>query len=62
MKRIEFEYGTGTMSAMLPDKDVYKRQGVDSAVAVVVAEFEKRSVTFTVNFNTDMEIDGFWMK
>lgn len=38
------------------------KDGVDSAVAVVVAEFEKRSVTFTVNFNTDMEIDGFWMK
>lgn len=38
------------------------KDGVDSAVAVVVAEFEKRSVTYTVSFNTDMEIDGFWMK
>lgn len=38
------------------------KEGVDSAVAVVVAEFEKRSVTYTVSFNTDMEIDGFWMK
>lgn len=36
--------------------------GADTATAVIVASFEKRSVTYTVNFNTDMEIEGFWMK
>ena len=36
--------------------------GEDTAVAVIVAAFEKRSVTYTVSFNADMEIDGFWMK
>lgn len=36
--------------------------GEDTAVAVIVAEFEKRSVTYTVSFNKDMEIEIFWMK
>ena len=37
-------------------------QGTDMAVAVVVAAFEKRNVTYTISFNTDMEIIGLWMK
>lgn len=34
----------------------------DYAVAVVIAEFEKRNVTYTVSFNKEMEIMGFYMK
>lgn len=37
-------------------------QGTDMAVAVVVAAFEKRNVTYTISFNTDMEVVGLWMK
>ena len=37
-------------------------QGTDMAVAVVVASFEKRNVTYTISFNTDMEVIGLWMK
>ena len=37
-------------------------QGEDMAVAVIVVAFEKGSVTYTVSFNTDMEIEGLWMK
>ncbi len=34
----------------------------DSAVAVVVAKYENQSVTFTISFNTDMELIGLYMK
>lgn len=37
-------------------------QGVEYATAVVVASYEKRNVTYTVVFNADMEIDGFYLK
>ena len=37
-------------------------QGTDMAVAVIVASFEKRNVTYTISFNTDMEVIGLWMK
>lgn len=37
-------------------------QGGDMAVVVIVAAFEKGNVTYTVTFNTDMEVDGLWMK
>lgn len=37
-------------------------QGVEYATAVVVASYEKRNVTYTVVFNIDMEIDGFYLK
>lgn len=37
-------------------------QGVEYATAVVVAAYEKRNVTYTVVFNIDMEIDGFYLK
>ncbi len=37
-------------------------QGTDMAVAVIVASFEKRNVTYTISFNTDMEMIGLWMK
>lgn len=36
--------------------------GVDCAVAVVVASFEKGKVTYTVSLNANMEVVGFWMK
>ena len=36
-------------------------QGTDMAVAVIVASFEKRNVTDTISFNTDMEMIGLWM-
>lgn len=37
-------------------------QGVEYATVVVVASYENRNVTYTVVFNTDMEIDGFFLK
>lgn len=37
-------------------------QGVEYATAVVVASYEKRNVTYTVVFNTNMEIDGFYLR
>lgn len=37
-------------------------QGTEYATAVVVAEYENRNVTYTIVFNQDMEIDGFYMK
>lgn len=36
--------------------------GVDYAVAVVVAAFEKGNITYTVSFDAGMEIIGIWMK
>lgn len=36
--------------------------GTEAAVAVVVAVFENRDVTYTISYNTDMEIIGLWMK
>lgn len=37
-------------------------QGVEYATTVVVASYENRNVTYTVVFNTDMKIDGFFLK
>ena len=34
----------------------------DMAIAVVIATFEKRSVTYTITFSTDMEVIGLFMK
>lgn len=34
----------------------------DSAIAVVVAKYENQNVTFTISFNTDMELIGLYMK
>ena len=36
--------------------------GADCAVAVVVASFEKGKLTYTISFDTGMEIIGLWMK
>lgn len=36
--------------------------GKDTAVAVVVAAFEKAKLTYTVSFDMNMEIIGLWMK
>lgn len=36
--------------------------GADIAVVVVVAAFEKCNVTYTISYNTDMELIGLWMK
>ncbi len=36
--------------------------GEDMAVAVIVATFEKRAVTYTITFTEDMLITGFYMK
>ena len=46
-------------SAVVGQQDA---QGTDMAVAVIVAAFEKRNVTYTISYNTDMEIIGLWMK
>lgn len=37
-------------------------RGIEYATAVVIAAYEKRNVTYTVVFNMDMEIDGFYLK
>lgn len=34
----------------------------DSAVAIVVAKYEKQKVTFTITFDTDMKLIGLYMK
>lgn len=34
----------------------------DCAVAVVIAEYENQKVTYTVSFDTDMKVIGFYMK
>ena len=36
--------------------------GSEDAVAVIVAGFEKGNITFTVSFDKDMKMTGFWMK
>ncbi|WP_251205959.1 DUF3887 domain-containing protein [Acetatifactor aquisgranensis] len=38
------------------------KEGTESAVAVVVAAFEKGNLTFTVSFDKEMKMIGFWMK
>lgn len=40
----------------------HSSQGVEYATVVVVASYENRNVTYTVVFNTDMKIDGFFLK
>lgn len=37
-------------------------QSIEYATAVVIAAYEKRNVTYTVVFNMDMEVDGFYLK
>ena len=44
---------------MVGQKD---KDGTDYAVAVIVAAFEKGNVAFTLSYDTDMQIIGFWMK
>ncbi len=50
------EYKSSTVVGQ-KDKD-----GTEYAVAVIVAGFEKGSVTFTVSFDKEMKMIGFWMK
>lgn len=38
------------------------KEGTEYAVAVIVAAFEKGNVTFTVSFDKEMKMIGFWMK
>ena len=49
------EYKSSTVGQK--DKD-----GSEYAVAVIVAGFEKGNITFTVSFDKDMKMTGFWMK
>jgi hypothetical protein len=35
---------------------------VDYAVAVVVAEYEDQTFTYTISFNTDMQLAGLYYK
>ena len=37
-------------------------EGTNYAVAVLVVKFEKGNITYTVNFDTEMQIIGLWMK
>ena len=39
-----------------------KDTGADSAVAVVVAQYANQKVTYTISFDTDMKLIGFYMK
>lgn len=45
--------------SVLGQKDA---EGMDCAVAVVVADFEKGTITYNVSFNQEMQIIGLWMK
>ena len=45
--------------AVVGQKD---QSGADCAVAFAVASFENNKITYTVSFNVDMEIIGFYMK
>ena len=45
--------------AVVGQKD---QSGTDCAVAVAVASFKNSKITYTVSFNADMEIIGFYMK
>ena len=45
--------------AVVGQKD---QSGADCAVVVAVASFENNKITYTVSFNADMEIIGFYMK
>lgn len=47
-------------TAVIGQKD--SSTGEDMAIAIVVATFEKRAVTYTITFNTEMQIIGFYMK
>lgn len=38
------------------------QEGMDCAVAVIVAAFENGNVTFTISYDKDMQIIGLWMK
>ena len=38
------------------------KDGTEYAVAVVIAAFEKGNLTFTVSFDKEMKMHGFWMK
>lgn len=46
-------------SSVLGQKD---QEGRDCAVAVIVAAFENGNVTFTISYDKDMQMIGFWMK
>lgn len=39
-----------------------KETDADLAVVVLVAEFENQKATYTITFNTDMEMTGFYIK
>ena len=38
------------------------RMGQHSAIAQINASYENTSVTYTLSFNEDMELNGVWMK
>lgn len=38
------------------------KDGTEYAVAVTVAEYENQKVTYTITFNQEMEIAGFFLK
>lgn len=46
-------------SSVVGQKD---KEGTEYAVAVIVAAFEKGNITFTVSFDKEMKMIGFWMK
>lgn len=39
-----------------------KKDDVDMAVAVMVVTYEEQNLTYTVSFNTDMEVIGLFVK
>ena len=46
-------------SSVVGQKD---KDGAECAVAVIVAAFEKGTATFTMSYNKEMEMIGFWIK
>lgn len=39
-----------------------KVDGADMAVAVIATQYEDQKIIYTISFNTDMEISGFYFK
>ena len=37
-------------------------EGVDAAVAVVVAKYENKTVTYTISYDKEMNLIGFYLK
>ncbi|HHW31132.1 MAG TPA: DUF3887 domain-containing protein [Clostridiaceae bacterium] len=39
-----------------------KSTGEDYAIAILITEYENKKVTYTISFNTNMEVVGFYLR